>query len=244
MNTYQIGHYNIAEFTPDKFKIVYFDKDKRTIPYKSAFNCGFFAYYSEIINGRKVPFTLPVANIKCDNGGNVPDIAAHYIQEWTGNQGIKDGKVTMTCNQNGASQFHNKHVATLIVYENNDVDIIMCNTLPSDCKYAISGVPVIFGGSQVTLDYANKQGWGNDSMYSVQRCLLGIYGNTIYLISGKSKTGNYLASGEIFKDLKNKLPLESLISLDGGGSHMYKYNGKVIQATGGARAINNIGVIG
>lgn len=141
---------------------MYWDKPKNSVPYENAFSGGFFAYYAEVESGIKKRFTLPVSNICADQGGNVPSLGRKYINEWTNSRGLLNGKVKMSCNQNGNAGFKDKKVSTLIVCNDNSAKIIDTNTLPSDCKYALSGVPVIREKNDVNWkSYVIPMGWSS-----------------------------------------------------------------------------------
>jgi len=240
----QYKTFYIIEYTPEEFKLIYWDKTKNLIRYPHYFSGGFFAYYAKVVNGKKIYYTLPVANICADNGGNIPLVAQRDINEWTNNKGLLNNKVILSCDENGKDNFHNKNVSTLLVYNNNNIEVKDIHILPSNIKYAISGVPCIRDKQDVDWEhYVEPQGWKDDVMRATYRNWLAIKDNNIFLISGRTRTTNYVYGMEFFKAMKD-LNLEDCIGLDGGGSYRLYSKGWLNIATAGARTINNIGVIG
>ncbi len=237
-------NFYIIECTPQEFKILYWDKNKNIIAFPHCFNGGFFAPYKEVVNGKTINFTLPVANICADTGNNVSLTARRYINEWTKNQGLLNNKVKMTCNQNGNKHFFNKKVSTLLVYNNNNIQVADTFSLPADIKYAISGVPCIRNYQDVNWrTYVLPQGWGTDVVRSTYRNWIAIKNNKIFIISGKSTTSNYIYGMEFFK-LMQPFQFQDCIGLDGGGSYFFYSKGWIHIRTAGGRYDNNIGVIG
>lgn len=240
----QYKTFSIIECSPQEFKILYWDKPKTTTTLPHCFSGGFFAPYAETINGKKIYFTLPVANLRADAGANVPIVAQKYINEWTRNKGLLNGKVTMSCNENGNKHFANKKVSTLLVYNNNNIQITDTFSLPADIKYAISGVPCIKNSQDVDWKkYVLPQGWGTDVTRATYRNWIAIKKNVIYIISGRSTTPNYIYGMEFFKTMQ-PFAFQDCIGLDGGGSYFFNSLRWKKMATAGYRDINNIGMIG
>lgn len=214
------------------------DAGKSRVTYPTAFNLGFFAYYSEA--GTK--FTMPVANIVADENDALNHYSRYYLNEWSGGEAIRNGKVTLNCDENAGRQFAGKKVSTLIISPNNKAAVRELNKVPGNVKYAISGVPVIRGGEEVSWrSFAMRQGWDASVMYATYRNWIGLKNNRIYVISGKTATGNYLSTSEFPKKIAD-LELDDCIAVDGGGSYFLKVNGTMV-AKYGERQINNIGVI-
>lgn len=235
MKTYKKN--NLYFTLVDDFKILYWDKPKKSAPYKNYISGGFFAYYSEPVNGRTVRFTMPVANLCCDIDNS--SFGIKYLNEWTKKKGIVNGKLKITGNQNANAQFKNKNISTLVV-TSSKAYIKAINTLPTDCKYAISGVPVIENGKDVSWrNYASKQGFTSGNMYATYRNWLGIKNGEIVIISGRTSTGNYLSTSEIFNKVRGE-GISDLIALDGGGSFILKQNNRNILSTLENRQVNNI----
>lgn len=229
----------VIEFPILNFKLQYWDKPKMAAKYPNCFNAGFFAYYSE--QGK--PFTMPVANLCAGDGGNVPPLGRKYINEWTHNQGLNGDMVKLSAYQNGAPDFSKKEISTLIVYNNGIAKIEDKNVLPPNIRYAVSGVPCIRGGEDVSWSkYVAKQGWGSGVMYATYRNWIGIGGGRMFLISGRTCSGNYIYGMEFYNKVKD-LGIEDCIGLDGGGSYFLRLNGKSIAQTAGNRSVNNIGII-
>lgn len=232
--------FHIVEFDPRDLDIIYYDKPKLNAPYSTYFNAGFFSYFAERVNNVKVNFTLPVANLVANIDIGIPALGKKYLEEWTKKK-VAD-KVILSCNQNPSAEFKNKDIATLIVDRYNRVEIKDVNTLDNNVRVAVSGVPVIKLGDDVDwYRYVSKQ-WSSGVMYATYRNFLAIKNQKIYLISGKTATSNYIY-GMYFWNRMKDMAFESCISMDGGGSHVFKYNNSIVSSTFGNRSINNIGVI-
>ena len=233
----------IIEFPVEKFKLLYWDRYKNSAQYSNCFNAGFFAPYAEIVNGVKQPFTMPVANICVDSSVGIPALGKKYLNEWTRDTGLLYGKVKLSCYQNGAPDYHKNAVSTLVISNSNTAKIVDINALPVDCKYAISGVPCIRGGEDVSWkDYVAPQGWGGGVMYATYRNWLGTGEDKMFLISGRTYASNYIYGMEFYNKVKN-LGIKDCIGLDGGGSYFLRLDGKNVKRTLENRRINSIGLI-
>lgn len=213
------------------FAIQYHDINKKKGAVQTYMNGGFFAYFAE--NG--LNFTLPVANLVCDVDITKLSIPAKkYISPF-----IYAGKLYYGCANNQTNQFKNKSVSTLVVPNVGKPYISDMYAPPSNCKYAISGVPTVRNGDDVDYyGYVKKQGWDDSCMYATYRNWLGIRNGEIWIISGKTYSNNYIYGMEIWKKIKDE-GFDDCICLDGGGSYYCKINGKA-QTTLGTRAVNNI----
>lgn len=232
--------FHVVEFEPRDLDIIYFDKPKLNAPFPTYFNAGFFAYFAETVKGRKINFTLPVANLVADTDCGVPNLGRKYLAEWTGEKVAE--KVAISCNQNPSADFRNKQIATLLVDRYNRATIQDINVVPGNIRIAVSGVPVIRNGNDVDWHrYVAKQ-WSSGVMYATYRNFLAVKGQKLYLISGRTATSNYIY-GMYFWNRMKDMRFEDCIGLDGGGSYVFRYNGKMISRTAGNRCINNIGVI-
>ena len=232
----------ITEFSPKDLKLLYWDQPKlNALKYDVCFNAGFFAYYDEKVNGVKQYFTMPIGNIKMD-AINVPALGKYYLEEWSCGSAFQGTKVQLSCNQNASPVFKNKKVSTLVIYKNGTAKIEDINIVPENATYCTSGVPTIRGGEDVDWKkYCMAQGWSSDSMYSTWRNWIAVKNGSLFLISGKSKTSNYVYYMDTYKRLKD-LFLDDCISQDGGGSFLY-HNGKLTLKTLENRRVNSIGVI-
>ena len=164
----------------------------------------------------------------------IPFAARKYIA-----QHISGGKLRYDCNDNQSSQLHNQRVSTLVVPANGKPYITDINKVPVDAKYAISGVPTVRNGDDVDYyNYVQKQGWDSSCMYATYRNWLGVRNGEIWLITGKTKTNNYIYGMEFWKKVKDE-QFDDIICIDGGGSYYWK-NGKTVKTTSGSRRINTI----
>lgn len=235
----------IMECPSSDFSIKYWDKPKNQIDSENAINGGFFASFVETVNGRKVNFTMPVANICCDHGGNIPEISIKYIKEWTKNTGYNDFKIAMTSSQNSYKQFKDKQVSTIMIHNNNDVEFDEVSSLPLKCKYALSGIPVIRNSECVDwIKFAAPQGWGDNlSFIDVgYRNFIGHKGTKIYIIADKTVSSNFVYHLDTYRKIQH-LGLEDVIAIDGGGSFIFRGNGNTLLRTNENKRINNICVI-
>lgn len=215
------------------FAVKYHDASKRTGNYSRYVNGGFFASYK---NAEGVLFTLPVGNLVCDMD-KIPFAATKYI-----GQHISGGKLRYDCNENQSNQFHGMRVSTLIVPANGMPYIADVNSVPTDAKYAISGVPTVRNGDDVDYyNYVQSQGWDKSCMYGTYRSWLGIRDGEIWLITGKTSTKNYIYGMEFWKKVKDE-GFDDIICIDGGGSYYWK-DGKTVHTTAGFRKINTLIVI-
>lgn len=234
MKTYTYAGYRITEFDPKNLRLLWWDKPKNGSP-KNAFNLGFFGNYSA--GGTK--YTLPGGNV-CVDSGTIGLQQKQDVVSWGGS--VDKGKVRLTVNQNGSTQFKNKAITTLVISELGLASFYELLVLPPDCKYAISGYPIIRKGEDVSYTNTFKpQGWYDDILRSAYRNMIGGKGQTLYLISGKSNTSNLLKTSEVFNALKT-LKLDNLIGLDGGGSYISTVGAPILK-TSENRRINTIGII-
>lgn len=200
------------------FAIVYWDKSKKKGTAESYINGGFFAPFAE--QGEN--FTLPVGNLVCDIDINtLPPVAAKYLVAH-----VKNRKLRWSVNNNAGKQFLGKAVTTLVYQNYGNVYVKEMTSAPDNCLYAISGIPVIRDGVDVSYtNFVKPQGWDASPFYATTRNLLGLKKGEIYIVNGTSKTSNFVASSEVYDALK-PFGFEQLVALDGGGSTYHKYKGK------------------
>lgn len=200
------------------FAIVYWDKSKKQGSSQSYINGGFFAPFAE--NG--INFTLPVGNLVCDiDLKSVPIPAVKYLERF-----VSSGKLRYGTANNQSPEFRNKPVTTFVIPRNGTPYVDEMTTPPADARYAISGIPVVRDGVDVSFtSFVKPQGWDNSPFYATTRNLIGLKGSSVYIISGTSKTSNFVATSEVYEKL---LPFgfDQILSLDGGGSFYHKYKGK------------------
>ena len=114
---------------------------------------------------------------------------------------------------------------------------------PASAKYAVSGIPVIRDG--VDVSYARfvvPQGWDTSCFYATSRNFIGLRNGEIWIVTGTTKTSNFVASSEVYDQLK-PFGFEDVLSLDGGTSYYHKYNGKAT-AVWSDRDVNNLVIYG
>ena len=217
------------------FSIKYWDKSKKKYSANSYINAGFWAPYKE----SGVTFTLPVGNLVCDISlADVKPVAQNHLKNY-----VKGIKLRYNTNDNASLQFHGKKVSTLVLPTNGTPYIDELASVPETARYAISGIPVI--RKKVDVSYNNfvlPQGWDTSPFYATSRNFIGLKGSSIWIVTGSSKTANFVAKSEVYEKLKD-FEFDDLIALDGGASYYYKYNGKA-PIIWGDREVNNLVVFG
>lgn len=236
--TFTYKDLNFYEFPVSKLQLEYWDRPKNSANFPVFCNAGFFAYYKEKVSGIDKYFTLPVGNLCC-YATYLTQMGRKYLEEWTGKK--ITNQVKINANQNPRNNF--KNVSTLVISNNNTAKIIDSNTLPEDCKFAISGVPTIRNGDDVSWgSYVKPQGW-ESGMYATYRNWIAITKTgSMLLISGKTSTNNYIYGMEFWNKVKDLNLIQDCIALDGGGSFIKKNQG-VITKTSENRQINSVLVI-
>lgn len=200
------GSIFVQEIDPKDFKIEVVDAKKKDIPRDSYFNCGFFT--SEA--GGK---TIPVGNL------------------------ASDGKIISNAKDNPSWVNLAKHKLTTI-YTTTDGTCSVTKTddlsaIPN-LKTVISGIPIILGGKQVSLDEIKAEGYFGNELYDTWHGFLGIrHGKLVYV--AMKCAFNQMCWALV------ALGIYNAIKLDGGGSFILK-NGKVLEETNENRRIHNIGV--
>lgn len=234
MKSYQTNGIYILECDPNEFSIVMCDKKKKNISKRTYVNAGFFGNFRE---GSEF-FTLPVGHVVCDY-----EATGSAIKTYCQSRGKLVGR---KYHYNGTSlpgtQFTGKKLSTLIV-NGNRASIQDVTSLPS-CEYAITGVPIMRNGADVTFaTYVRGQGWDASTLYGTWHTFVGLKGDSrIYVMGMQTKSGNMITSAEAYKKFK-ALGFKDVIKLDGGGSFYMKADGKVVKSTTENRQINTIIVI-
>lgn len=213
------------------FSILYWDKSKKKGTADSYINGGFFAYYKE--NG--VSFTLPVGNIVADiDLLSLPVEARKYVKK-----NVIGTKYRCAIADNVSTDFKGHAVTTFVVMWNGSTYVKELVAPPAECRYAISGIPVIRDGKDVSYNsFVKPQGWDASPFYATSRNFIGLKDGVVYIVSGTSKTENFVAKSEVYNALKS-FGFEQLIALDGGGSYYHKYKGKA-DIVWSDRQVNNI----
>lgn len=213
-----------------KFYIVYHDSVKSAANYGNFCNAGFFGKYA---NASGKIYTLPVANLVCDPwkipSEGYEDAKKHLV----------NGKLRFCTSDPHTKQFHGKKVSTLIIPKTGSPYIDEVSEAPQDCIYAVSGIPVIRKGIDVSYsDTVKPQGWDDSPQRPTYRNWIGLRDGEIWLITGTTSTDNYIAKSEFYNKVKDEC-FSDVIALDGGGSYYYIDNGKVKQDSE-PRRVNNL----
>lgn len=218
------------------FSIVYWDKSKKKGTANSYINGSFFGFFKE----GNVAFTLPVGNLVCDV---TPDSRLVYSLEKYWKPYVSGGKFCYSTKDNVTPQFEGKRVTTLVLPTNGTPYMDELAEAPTDARYAISGIPVIRDGVDVSYNsFVKPQGWDASPFYATTRNFIGLKGTSIFIVTGASKTSNFVATSEVYNALKD-FGFSDLIALDGGGSYYHKYEGKTPFMLSD-RDVNNLVVFG
>lgn len=211
------------------FRIVYTDEAKKTYRYENEASGGFWAEYN---SKSGVKYTLPVANLVCDCIGKEGSLGWNDIKHC-----VSGGKLRWST-KDRTNEFSGKKVSTLIVPASGKPYVDDVTFPPTDCKYAISGVPTVRNGDDVMWhEYVKPQGWGDGCMYATYRNWMGVRDGEIWIISGRTWAKNYIYGMEFWKKVRSE-GFDDIIALDGGGSFIKK-SGSKKTLTAENRRINN-----
>lgn len=213
------------------FRIQYRDEPKKTYRNEKEATGGFWAPYK---NNKGVKYTLPVANLTADCFVSLSDESWNDIKHR-----VSEGMLRWST-KDRTNEFSGKKVSTLIVPAVGDpyVDDVVCP--PSDCLYAISGVPTVRHGDDVMWhEYVKPQGWSDGCMYGTYRNWLGVRDGEIWIITGRTWANNYIYGMEFWKKVRSE-EFDDIIALDGGGSFMKKSGTKKTLTAENRRISNKI----
>lgn len=228
---------HVIACTPFEFSIHVVSQAKKNCKYQTYANGGFFWGFSKSGVYVTYPITHLVADIDVTNPTEIELLKS--MGKIIGNKYTYDnGK-----NPNG-DQFLNRAISTFYI-KGDRVGITDMVTMPESYNYAISGVPVIKNGQDVSFyNYVKQQGWRGDELRATCHTFIGIREgeNSICLMSWKSKTNNLIYGMEAF-NVFSKMGFSDVIKLDGGGSQILNVNGQTKMQTSENRVINNIVVI-
>lgn len=239
MKYYVENGIHIVEVPIEDFAVEMVDAKKKSAAKDNYCNAGFFGTYHE----NKQPFTLPVGHLVCDYSAT-DKWNRHYCEErgtFNGDKFTFDSSTWSYMNS-----LYCKSVSTLVVSSDSAAisDIVK---IPNGLDYAISGVPIMRDGKDVTFaTYVNGQGWGGSSLYATWHIFVGLKmknAKTIYVMAMKTTTSNMIRTAEAYKKFK-ALGFYDVIKLDGGGSTYMKVDGKAVVSTLENRRINTIILFG
>ena len=187
---------HIIEVPVKDFKIIMNDSKKKSALSCNYCNAGFFANFKK----NNHYFTLPVAHLVCDY-----EAKSQWTKFYCNERGkFNDNKFTFDASTwSYSNPLYKKPVSTLLVKNNKAVieDII---SVPTDCNYAISGIPVMRDGIDVSFNnYIKAQGWDSSPLYGTWHTFIGLKknNNNIYIIGMKTTTWNMVATSEAYKKL-------------------------------------------
>lgn len=224
------------------FKIEVWDKFKKTSKIKNYANGGFFADgYRE----NKKDFVLPVGHLIADCT-YITELNYKYLQERGKIKGNKVYVNALKC-PNGAvspenKMFGGKYISTLVVM-NGEADIVRAKSIEGfmDADYAVSGVPVIKDGKDVSWkNDVLPEGWESGNCRKAGHNFIGLKNDGyIYLMGITTKKDNCVQSSEVYNKLK-PYGFSDVIKLDGGGSTVIDVDGKNKFVSAGNRQIHNV----
>ncbi len=238
------GRYEVKDgvhfrYTPqEKWRLLYWDKAKRTTTVKDYGNGGFFALYAEKVGSTTVYFTLPVANLVADiDEASVEAVPLKYLKE-IGT--LAGGKLRIDCRRNTSAQFKGKSPTTLIIDSAGKASIKQLNALPDDVRYAVSGVPVMLSGRDVSWSSeVLAEGWDGSVVGAGWHTFLAVKDGNVVRIGMQTQKANCISSSEAYNRLK-AFGFTDAIKLDGGDSFIFDSAGKNVAVSVGDRRINNL----
>ena len=200
---FTLNDVNVQVILPQNFKLVQVNKAKKNLPYINYANAGYFAKLGD-------GTVTPVGNLVI--GGKTIVDAAHQAN-WLSS--------------------YNKEQTTIVVHTNNALEMIKVKDMSSipNVKYAISGLPILRGGWNVSRNY-KTEGYTGSEMYTTWHTFLGIRGDKLVVVGAK-------CSPTQMPFLMEVLGLNDSIKLDGGGSFIMKSD-SFVKTTAENRRIDNI----
>lgn len=234
MKYYKEDNLHIIECEVEEFSIILENKKKKDIEHETFVNGNFFGSYDEGSEN----FTLPAGHLIADD-----NLSGSWSRFYCKERGeFKNNKFYF---DSGKWEYMNplfKNFISTFIIENNNCFIKEAQFIEDSYKYAVSGIPVIRDGKDVSFSRdVLIQGWNGSELYNTKHIFIGLKENskTIYIIGYKSKSSNLILSSEVYNILKKK-NFYDVIKLDGGGSYYFKYNGNVIDSTLENRRINAV----
>ena len=201
---YSLNEVHMQVILPSEFKIKVVDKKKQSITEPNFVNAG---YFTPLGDGT----TYPVGNL------------------------IVDGKIVSdSAGSPSWINLSNKHLTTLIVYNDNRLEMKRVGDLSEvkDAKYAISGIPILRDGYAVKKDKVLEEGYFGSELYDTWHSFLGIRHDKLVVVGAKCNHTQMPYLMEV-------LGILDCIKLDGGGSFITK-SGDFTQKTSENRRIHNI----
>lgn len=234
MKYYKEDNLHIIECEIEEFSIILENKKKKDIEHETFVNGNYFGSYDEGSEN----FTLPAGHLIADD-----NLSGSWSRFYCKERGeFKNNKFYFDSGKwEYMNPLFNKSISTFII-ENNNCFIKEVQFIEDSYKYAVSGIPVIRDGKDVSFSRdVLIQGWNGSELYNTKHIFIGLKENskTIYIIGYKSNSSNLILSSEVYNILKKK-NFYDVIKLDGGGSYYFKYNGNVIDSTLENRRINAV----
>jgi len=225
-----MGLHCTVKIPVSKFKIEVWDKPKKTSKIKNYASGGYFASgYKE----NKKKFVLPVAHLISDCT-YITEANYKYLQERGRIKGNKVYIDALKCPHGKPSpenkKFAGKHISTLVVKDGKaNIDQIKSIDAYMDADYAVSGVPIIKNGKDVSWgNDVLTQGWEEGNCRAAKHNFIGLKNDGyIYLMGIQTKKKNCVQSSEVYDLLKGQ-GFTDVIKLDGGGSTIVDKDGKNI----------------
>lgn len=196
----------VQEIIPERFGLYQNDSKKKNVPIANYFNAGYFAKQAD-------GSTVPVGNLAID------------------------GRVIAQARDNAAwINVAKKQLTTLVVTTDGKAEIIRTDRLDNitSLKDAVSGIPVLLKGKQVSIEDIIKEGYDGSEPYHTWHGFLGLREDKIVYAAAK-------CGYEQMHWIMAALGMRDAIKLDGGGSFIL-HNDAELASTDENRRINNIGM--
>ena len=196
----------VQEIEPAGFGIAVCDCKKRSVGVSNYFNAGFFAAES----GGK---TIPVGNLACD------------------------GEIVAQAKDNpGWINVAGRKLTTIYTTADGGCGLVKTDDLSgiAGLKCAVSGVPVIVGGKQVSMEEVKAEGYDGSELYETWHGFLGLRHGKLVYVAARCDWGQMCW-------ILVALGIYDAVKLDGGGSFIL-HNGRELEGTAENRRINNVGM--
>lgn len=219
-----------VECAVSDFKVRWVDSPKRdALCGRNGCSAGFFGGFRE----GGVKFTLPSGHTVADC-----DTTSRWAMHYAEQAGAIDGDKLRWDAALHTRQFTGKRVSTLTV-QRGKVEIARYESVPA-ADYAVSGVPVLRGGTAVKWTDAQGEGWDGSCVYAAWHILAGIRDEeTIVMAALHSQSENLIESGEAAEEMRT-LGCTDAILLDGGGSTFFSCGGAELAVTAENRRIATV----
>lgn len=222
----------IAEVPVKDFRILLYDKAKKSMGVNRC-NAGYFGKYPE--PGEEI--TLPSAHLVADYIATSKRTRVRCEERGTF---IGDRFTFDASRWSYKNEFYGKAISTLLI-RNGKASIVDVASLPV-CQYAVSGVPVLIGGSYYGTAKAYAQGWVASNLRATWHTFVGLKStnaDTVYVMALKTTASNMLSTRAVAEKFKS-LGFRDVLKLDGGGSFYFNASGTTLSTAENRRVCSII----